>query len=114
MKKENLINRFKIKAASRKRVLFERYQTLICSTENASIIVDEIHEDLGEDNLVTVSDIYYCRRYFAKRGTSKLNLSFNEDKNLSQKNVSWDDLKWTNPDTIPRFKLRSKFAPPEE
>lgn len=108
MKKEILINRFKAKVSNRKRFLFARYEAFICSNKNASIIAEEISEDLGVENLVNVLDIYYCRRYFAKKRT------FTFRNNLSQKSTNWEGLKWTDPFTIPREKLRSKFSKPDE
>jgi hypothetical protein len=114
MTKENLINRIKTKASSRKRLLFARYETLISSLENASIIVDEIHEDLGEDSLISVSDIYYCKRYFVKKEASKKKFIAKENEIIQQKNRSGQAMKWTDPNTIPRQILKSKFENSEE
>jgi hypothetical protein len=108
MSKEKLINRFKAKVSNRKRFLFARYEALISSIENASIIAEEINEDLGVENLVTVLDIYYCRRYFSKKKT------FTTQNNFSLKSTNFESFKWTDPATISKEKLRSKFAEPED
>ena len=111
MEKETLIKLIKEKSADRKRSLFQMYGDLINSTSTVKNIINSIHLDLGEDNLVKVTDIEYCRRRFLKGKRLRLPKSIHKiesDKVVNQ--VALDDLKWTNPDEIVRETVRSKFA----
>lgn len=98
MEKERLIKRFESKDPARKRLLFKAYENLICSGEMVRTILEEIHQDLGRENLVTAYDIYYCKRHFApKTGRKK-----------AIKNI--DKLSWTDPNSLDQQKPISKFS----
>lgn len=111
MEKETLIKLIKEKSADRKRSLFHMYGDLINSTSTVKNIINSIHMDLGEDNLVKVTDIEYCRRRFlkGKRLSAPKILKKVEPKKVVNQ-VALDDLKWTNSDDIVRETVRSKFA----
>ncbi len=112
MNKETLIKRLKSKAHTRKKQLFMFYSELISSVETAKNIVAEIHADLGEQNLVNISDIYYCKRHFARNKTKGLpkQIKAPNANNSKVKDSNFEDLTWTNPAEIERVKLKSKFA----
>lgn len=111
MEKETLIKLIKEKSADRKRSLFQMYGDLINSTSTVKNIIKSIHLDLGEDNLVKVTDIEYCRRRFLKGKRLKLPKAIHKvEPNKVVNQVAFDDLKWTNPDDIVRETVRSKFA----
>jgi hypothetical protein len=112
MDKETLIKRLKSRAHTRKKQLFLIYGELISSEETAENIVAEIHADLGEDNLVNTTDIYYCRRHFMKN--KRYNFPKRDKEIVSDvpnnRDSNFEDLTWTNPAELERVKLKSKFA----
>lgn len=112
MDKKTLIKRLKSKAHTRKRQLHSFYQELISSDETAENIVVEIHADLGEENLVTTTDIYYCKRHFIKNKQHNYSKSVKKIvSDFPQNNdTNFEDLTWTNPTELERVKLKSKFA----
>lgn len=108
MNKITLIKKFKTKSPSRKKYLFDMYQVLICSNKTAENIVEEIHEDLEEENMLKVTDIYYCRHYFKQKHNTSETFLVNSVK-IAPANV-FEEMKWTNPDEIERVVIKSKFA----
>jgi hypothetical protein len=112
MDKETLVKRLKAKAYFRKKQLFNFYTELFYSDETAENLIAEIHSDLGEENLVSLSDIYYCWRHFKKSDHGKILKTKKEKTSETIKNSdsNFEDLTWTNPSDLDRIKLKSKFA----
>ena len=112
MDKETLIKRLKSKSHKRKIQLYSFYSELISANETAENIVDEIHADLGEENLVSTSDIYYCKRHFMKKKHENLPKRVKEIVSVTPKikDTNFEELTWTNPAELERVKLKSKFA----
>jgi hypothetical protein len=112
MEKETLIRKLKSKEQSRKFHLFSFYTELICSFEKARVMVEEIHADLGEINLVNTADIYYCRRHYMKKKNQTLQkrkIDKAPEFSKSDEN-NFENLTWTNPADLERVTLKSKFA----
>jgi predicted Zn-ribbon and HTH transcriptional regulator len=108
MDKETLIIRFKEKRSSRKKLLFSLYSEKISSYENLEAIASEINIDLGVENLIKRADIKYCRFQFADKKSLKLPkiVPKKQEESISKTK----EMKWTNPDTIEKITLKSKFA----
>lgn len=112
MEKETLIRKLKSKEQSRKFHLFSFYTELISSYEKAKVMVEEIHADLGEINLINTSDIYYCRRHYMKNKKptlQKRKIDKTPEFSESDEN-NFENLTWTNPADLERITLKSKFA----
>lgn len=112
MDKETLIRKLKSKEQSRKFHLFSFYTELISSYEKAKVMVEEIHADLGEINLIKTSDIYYCRRHYMKKKKpifQKRKMDKTPEFSESEEN-NFENLTWTNPVDLERITLKSKFA----
>lgn len=107
MNKETLIKRFHNKTSSRKKLLFTLYKDKISSFENLEIIAEEINSDLGVENLIKRSDIKYCRYHFVEK---KMKTPFNTKPQPNGQLTTKKEMNWTNPDTIEKLSLKSKFA----
>ncbi|MES2794721.1 MAG: hypothetical protein V4683_02085 [Bacteroidota bacterium] len=111
MDKEMLIKSIKSKSADRKRLLFYLYEDLINSKITVKNIIVAIHNDLGEENLIEVRDIEYCRRRYCHKKMQSNPKTFRKyEHNKFNGSLNINELTWTNPDEISIETVKSKFA----
>ena len=109
---EFLIEMFRKKDKKRKRALWELFDTTIKLPASLTFIADTINKELQVDNLVSESDIKYCRFYFMDK--VKSNIAAKDKPKISnspKSNTSLSDIDWTDPDEINNPKtVKSKFS----
>ena len=109
---EFLIEMYRKKDKKRKRALWELFDTTIKLPASLTFIADTINKELQVDNLVSESDIKYCRFYFLDKVKSSVAA---KDKpkisNSLKSNTSHSDIDWTDPDEINNSQtVKSKFS----
>jgi hypothetical protein len=109
---EFLIEMYRKKDKKRKRALWELFDTTIKLPASLAFIADTINKELQVDNLVSESDIKYCRFYFMDK--VKSNIAAKDKPKISnspKSNTSLSDIDWTDPDEINNPKtVKSKFS----
>ena len=107
-----LIEMYRRKDKKRKRALWELFDNTIKLPASLTFIADTINKEIQVDNLVSESDIKYCRFYFMDK--VKSNISVKDKPKISnspKSNIPLSDIDWTDPDEINNAKtVKSKFS----
>ena len=103
---------YRQKDKKRKRALWELFDNTIKLPASLSFIADTINKEIQVDNLVSESDIKYCRFYFMDK--IKSNIAAKDKPKISnstKSNTLLSDIDWTDPDEINNPKtVKSKFS----
>ncbi len=107
-----LIEMYRKKDKKRKRALWELFDNTIKLPASLTFIADTINKEIQVDNLVSESDIKYCRFYFMDK--VKSNIAAKDKPKISnspKSNTSHSDIDWTDPDEINNSNnSKSKFS----
>ena len=107
-----LIEMYRKKDKKRKRALWELFDNTIKLPASLTLIADTINKEIQVDNLISESDIKYCRFYFMDK--VKSNITAKEKPkifNSLKSNTSSSDINWTDPDEVNNSNnSKSKFS----
>jgi hypothetical protein len=112
MNLETLIEMYQKKDPKRKRALWELFDNTIKLPASLTFIADTINKEIQVENLISESDIKYCRFYFMNKVKSSIGA---KDKpkisNSPKPNTSSGDINWTDPDEVNNSNnSKSKFS----
>lgn len=109
---EFLIEMYRKKDKKRKRFLWELFSETIKLPASLALIADTINKEIQVDNLISESDVKYCRFYFMDK--VKPNISAKDKPKISNNpkpNTSSGDINWTDPDEVNNSNnSKSKFS----
>ena len=105
-----LIEMYRRKDKKRKRALWELFDNTIKLPASLTFIADTINKEIQVDNLVSESDIKYCRFYFMDKVKSNISV---KDKpiitNNSKSNTTTKTtIEWSDPDSLDNYNSQSK------
>jgi len=118
MDNQILIRLFEKKDRKRRKILYSLYQDYFEPGLSSVFIAETINGDLGTPDLVTVSDIKYCRFYFhgklktATRIPSPM-VAPGRRGEKSKSSESRTSLQWSDPDELGTSQnqiIKSKFS----
>ena len=105
-----LIEMYRRKDKKRKRALWELFDNTIKLPASLTFIADTINKELQVDNLVSESDIKYCRFYFMDKVKSNISV---KDKpiitnNSKSNTITKTTIEWSDPDSLDNYNSQSK------